>query len=871
MKTFVFLLMLLGLHFSLSANDVTENDAVAYVQNLDNWHNANIFVRDYSASKWLVFVDPEPLRGWEKPCYCYYVNKTLTNNQIIYTKTQQNMPPLGIFTPKVTINSNIQNAPQQIIQPNNTNTIANNNVYALILSGGHSIYSNYDRYWNDCSFIYQTLRNKYNVPKNNIYLSISDGTNPQEDMYSLKNHQSMSSPLDLDFDGLQDTQFAATKTDLNTIFNLIRTKITKNDQLFIYVIDHGGTNGGNNAYIWLWNQQKLHDYELAQMINSINCGCVNVILGQCYSGGFIDNLEGNGRVIATACKPNEPSYAMTNLPYDEFVYHWTSAIAGQDVYGNTINADLIPDSNITPYEAFFYANAQDTKDETPMYSSTPVYVGQEISLSRMPLTLDLYIKDKNDDYGSELNSLSSYNYGYLSSVWLRNNPDNMYGNEQPKLSENDSCVYIYADIHNRVMRNYIPNLEPNHYIHFYWARPSLATPMQMWRGANTSVFSEYGGYIGATMLVDTIRVGESSRVSIPWVIPKESIINFEDFDCHILARISQSYIDNEYTDNNPITTDCLTANVISNNNLSVCNSIFMNRTNSNTHKAETFFINPTPINNRFNLQILIETCNFVPQNYSFTIPRETYLYWVNNGAQLSDFSIYMPLGGAYTKLTATSPQSSINNIPLQANQIVPISIEWIMTSNIDYTKPIILKQVGYNDNKIIGMQHVYFEINDGSIEINAIEGDDSILLCANLNDNEYYTYEWLDEFGNIIGTTKEIYVSPTMANSTYYLKAYSSSNSQIKTTSIVVNPIYSIEHVSLNHISKEITVKLSSSCDGLLEIVPILYPENKMSIKTTKETANYTIDLNKDCYNGMVIINLVNNNKIVDTIKFIRN
>ena len=39
MKHFCFLLMLLSLHFSLSVNDVTENDAVAYVQNIDNWFN----------------------------------------------------------------------------------------------------------------------------------------------------------------------------------------------------------------------------------------------------------------------------------------------------------------------------------------------------------------------------------------------------------------------------------------------------------------------------------------------------------------------------------------------------------------------------------------------------------------------------------------------------------------------------------------------------------------------------------------------------------------------------------------------------------------------------------------------------------------
>lgn len=64
--------------------------------------------------------------------------------------------------------------------------------------------SNYERYWNDCSFIYQTLVNKYGVPKENIFPLMSDGDNPNEDM-RLTTGGFASQSLDLDNDGVNES------------------------------------------------------------------------------------------------------------------------------------------------------------------------------------------------------------------------------------------------------------------------------------------------------------------------------------------------------------------------------------------------------------------------------------------------------------------------------------------------------------------------------------------------------------------------------------------------------------------------------------------------------------------------------------------
>ncbi len=175
--------------------------------------------------------------------------------------------------------------------------------YAIILSGA-SIDINYIEFWNDCSFMYQTLVKKYNIPKDNISVLISDGTDPANDMVDLK-RKPMSSPLDLDRDGEADIQYAATKANLNSVLSGLKAKLNKNDQLFLFIDNHGGPgpNAGptNSSYVGLWNNEKLYAYELRDMVLPFikDNIFVNVVMGSCDSGGFLEYLEYNGCVIAS--------------------------------------------------------------------------------------------------------------------------------------------------------------------------------------------------------------------------------------------------------------------------------------------------------------------------------------------------------------------------------------------------------------------------------------------------------------------------------------------------------------------------------------------------------------------------------------------
>ena len=55
-------------------------------------------------------------------------------------------------------------------------------LYAILVNGGRNRLTNHERYWNDCAFLYRTLRQAYHVPKRQITVLMSDGGASYEDM-----------------------------------------------------------------------------------------------------------------------------------------------------------------------------------------------------------------------------------------------------------------------------------------------------------------------------------------------------------------------------------------------------------------------------------------------------------------------------------------------------------------------------------------------------------------------------------------------------------------------------------------------------------------------------------------------------------------
>ena len=124
-------------------------------------------------------------------------------------------------------------------------------------------------------------------------------------------------------------------------------------------------------------------------VDKVNAGSISVVMGQSFSGGFIPHLAKQRRNIATACSGAEYSWAMPPFyTYNEFVYHWTAAVAGYTLCGTGVNADSNNDGYISMKEAFDYAESNDTRSETPQYHSIGQHLGDCITLYGCSLPLN---------------------------------------------------------------------------------------------------------------------------------------------------------------------------------------------------------------------------------------------------------------------------------------------------------------------------------------------------------------------------------------------------------------------------------------------------------------------------------------------------
>lgn len=255
-------------------------------------------------------------------------------------------------------------------------------VHAVIINGGMNKLMNHERYWNDCAFLYRTLREDYHFPKTDITLLMSDGGDAGRDMLLANGSGFVSSPADLDGDGERDVWQPATLTQVEASLTELAAKLTTNDRLFLFFTDHGAfDNGLRQSYACLWGGGRLYDTRLAQLLDAFHVASMNIVIGMCRSGGFIDNLQRENRIIATSCADYEESWACRDRPYDEFVYQWTCAIAGHDPERNTVDADTDGDGYVSMTEAFVYARQHDRREETPQYCSTPLALGEQWTLS----------------------------------------------------------------------------------------------------------------------------------------------------------------------------------------------------------------------------------------------------------------------------------------------------------------------------------------------------------------------------------------------------------------------------------------------------------------------------------------------------------
>lgn len=345
------------------------------------------------ANSYVYAVIYEPEQGWLDGYEYYFVNKsngTITkHSNSICLATFDNWTRIyGADFKASNQLFNFSNAKSQLqkdrVMASAAPTTVQSHKYGVIISGGADESHNHIRYWNNCSALYQVLKRYYGYKDSDIYVLVSDGTSSSQDrnyVSDVQNPKLDSSPLDLDGDGVNDIEYKAIKSDITKVFDELSKKVTPEDNLFIFTTDHGSLIGGKQ-YLNLWKETMSID-EFSKEVDKVNAGFMSILMIQCYSGGFMDKLKKDNRVIITAASGNET--AKSTLDYGCFFAPWIAAVSGQNVYGGTVNADANGDGEISMYEAFQYAKSNDYAyqkgQEHPQYSSLNSDLGTRLTLN----------------------------------------------------------------------------------------------------------------------------------------------------------------------------------------------------------------------------------------------------------------------------------------------------------------------------------------------------------------------------------------------------------------------------------------------------------------------------------------------------------
>ena len=336
---------------------------------------------------WIVMIDTNPQANSGRFWLYIYVNAY--SGRAAKTSWQWSIPvEFGCKTVKSNIGADPL-SPNDIfpslgysVSTRSENTSISNN-WAVIISGGMSPSLNRERYWNDCSAIYKCLRQVYNYQRGRIIVLMSDGTSSGLDRH-MNGGTYTSSPQDLDGDGVNDINYAATKANITAVFNQLRNNVAANEQVFVFVTDHGARIN-DESYINLWNNTTISATEFAAEVSKINSSSrKHVVMGQCYSGGFINKLFATcpNISVAAACSESQLSYAREGNLYDEYLYHWISAAAGTTPDTEvSVNAESNGYDGISIQEIGKYADDQDILSETNQYESDPDLMGKKYGLS----------------------------------------------------------------------------------------------------------------------------------------------------------------------------------------------------------------------------------------------------------------------------------------------------------------------------------------------------------------------------------------------------------------------------------------------------------------------------------------------------------
>ncbi len=237
-----------------------------------------------------------------------------------------------------------------------------------------------------------------------IVFTGNEGNEVREDNFIIDGHYSDGTTLaegegfwlDFDGDGIRDDVLLNKDGDLVMYVNgdpdadgfIENDDVDGKDTDGDFIIDSsdGGVDlnddGDKNDWVGidevlnLLGREKLYDDELQQMLQGLQYRTMIVAMGQCFSGGFIDDLAGDDRIIIASASPWEYAWATDDLNYSEFIYLLSYGLnkmafpifrEGKLKPLTLFPGDANADKKISLVEAFNFALSKVTQPSTPLY------------------------------------------------------------------------------------------------------------------------------------------------------------------------------------------------------------------------------------------------------------------------------------------------------------------------------------------------------------------------------------------------------------------------------------------------------------------------------------------------------------------------
>ena len=502
------------------------------------------------------------------------------------------------------------------------------------------------------------------------------------------------------------------------------------------------------------------------------------------------------------------------------------------------------------------------------YGLVDAYAAVVMAQSMGSATLDLIVKDSQDDTGTEPNTVTQYMWT-SDNIWVRNNNDNGLTHQNPDYSALGNPNFVMV----RVINKSCVASTGNEQLKLYWAKAStgLSWPSP-WTGGVSVPYPNMGNPIG-TLTIPVIPAGGETILTFPWQVPNPANYGNDGDQWHfcLLARIEAT------TD--PMTfpeTGDLNGNVRNNNNIAWKNVTVVDVLPDNIENPGGLVAVGNPFNHpkTFFLELEVadlETGKPIYQEAEVGLKMDDVLFnaWERGGkeAQLLD-----PTAEEKRKIVKGN-NVIIDNISFNANEIGTLRLDFNfltkeLTDKTNYAYHVIQKDA--ETGQVIGGET--FIINKNPRPIFEAEAPDkevdlnqAITISAE-DINEPAIYNWYDKEGNLIYQGKDLQVANAVAEK-FKLEVIATSDGfkDYKEVEVKLKPS-TLENVTPNPATNAIMVsyKLNGANSAYLMILG--------SYGTTNSSNNYILDLSSSVTNinisnypnGFYTVALICNGQIID-------